>query len=164
MRRPAHPDGEGAGSSTRYSRGSAWVQRGLAVTVAAFALATAAVPSANAADDPNQGGLWYFTVPGIEAAQQRANGTGITVAVIDGLLNPAAPDLVGTTVTSYPESFCANADGTRIPGTSSAENAVHATHMVSLIVGTGAGVSGQPGVRGIAPGGDRAPLRRTRDC
>jgi len=141
---------EGRRGGRRTAR--SWVVAG---TVLGCTLSLAlALPAGAATDDPTQGGLWYYNVPGL--AQVHASGVtgaGITVAVIDGPINPAAPDLVGANLITTEDSSCDdNGDGVPEPATTTAEHAEHATQMVSLIVGTGAGIDGQPGVLGVAPG------------
>lgn len=141
---------EGRRGGRRTAR--SWVVAG---TVLGCTLSLAlALPAGAATDDPTQGGLWYYNVPGL--AQIHASGVtgaGITVAIIDGPINLAVPDLTGANLITTPESFCdRNGDGVPEPATASTEAAEHATQMVSLIVGTGAGVDGQPGVPGVAPG------------
>ena len=119
--------------------------------------AVAALPTGATADDPTQGGLWYYTVPGIDQIHASGiTGEGITIAVIDGPINPDVPDLAGVTnLVVREDSFCdADGDGNPEPGTGTGEDAEHATRMVSLIAGTGTGANGQPGTRGVAPGAD----------
>ena len=135
--------------STRTPRACATLTAGLVLAV------TAALPAGATTDDPTQGGLWYYTVPGID--QIHASGTtgaGITIAVIDGPINPNVPDLTGVTnLVIREESFCDfNGDGAPEAGIGTGEDAEHATRMVSLLIGTGAGKPGQPGTRGVAPG------------
>lgn len=114
---------------------------------------TIGATSASAADDPTNGGLWYYSLPQLDTVHQRTTGKGINVAVLDGAINPAAPDLVGVkNLITRPDSFCQDASGAIQPATGTAENAEHATDMASLIVGTGKGAGGQPGTLGVAPG------------
>lgn len=126
----------------------------LAILGCALLAAAATIPSAAATvDDAPDAGLWYLTKTGVETAQQRATGAGITVAVIDGPINPDVPDLTGTNLITYPTAFCEDADGTQHPSTATIKDSVHATNMVSIIIGTGAGTDadGRGGVRGVAP-------------
>ena len=135
--------------STRTSRACATLTAGLVLAV------TAALPAGATTDDPTQGGLWYYTVPGIDQIHASGiTGAGITIAVIDGPINPGVPDLAGVTnLVVREDSFCdADGDGNPEPGTGTGEDAEHATRMVSLIAGTGTGANGQPGTRGVAPG------------
>lgn len=119
-------------------------------TFLAIGAALVAPGSATAASDPTDGGLWYLTRTGVADAHERSTGEGITIAVIDGPVNPAAPDLVGANLVVRP-SFCIAADG--VPAeTSTGPDAEHATGTAALLVGTGAGAGGEPGVRGVAPG------------
>lgn len=107
------------------------------------------VAPAVAATDPDA--LWYLTETGVEEVHARTTGEGITIAVIDGPVNPAAPDLVGANLVVRP-SFCHSQDGVTPSETSDRPDADHATGTVALLIGTGAGVNGQPGIRGVAPG------------
>lgn len=119
--------------------------------LAALALAGPAVATpASAATDPGDG-LWYLTRTGVEEAHAQTTGEGITIAVIDGPVNPAAPDLVGANLVVRP-SFCHAEDGVTPTATSERPDAEHATGTVALLIGTGAGANGQPGIRGVAPG------------
>jgi subtilisin family serine protease len=103
-----------------------------------------------AAGDP-QGGLWYFNDSGMATIHQTTTGEGITIAVLDSPLNPDTPDLTGLDIPTT--GACATEPGGPVlPSTATDESAIHATGIVSYIVGTGKGVDGQPGVLGIAPG------------
>ncbi|WP_182112081.1 MULTISPECIES: S8 family serine peptidase [unclassified Actinotalea] len=124
--------------------------RAVASAVALVAGVSVAAP-ASAAADPADGGLWYYTKTGVAAAHERSTGEGITIAVIDGPVNPAAPDLVGANLVVR-DSFCGAPDGQTPTETATDATAEHATTIISLLVGTGAGAGGQPGVRGVAPG------------
>ena len=109
-------DGRRGGRRTARS----WVVAG---TVLGCTLSLAlALPAGAATDDPTQGGLWYYNVPGL--AQVHASGVtgaGITVAVIDGPINPAAPDLVGANLITTEDSYCDdNGDGVPEPATTTA--------------------------------------------
>ncbi|WP_149203955.1 S8 family peptidase [Actinotalea subterranea] len=141
---------------------------GLAATCAATLGSTSAVaasqPSAAgtsasasplaAVVDPSAEGLWYYTAPGLEGIHRSVTGEGITVAVIDGPVNVQAPSLVGTDLVTQPRSGCDEEDGSKGAGggVSTDVRAEHATGMISLIIGNGAGADGQPGVLGVAPG------------
>ena len=95
-------------------------------------------------------GLWYYTRTGIAEAHQLTTGEGITIAVLDSVINPDAPDLVGTGI--QVAGTCPADYGSLHPATSVGEDAVHGTGVAALIVGTGAGADGRPGTRGVAPG------------
>lgn len=116
-------------------------------------LATQAGPAEAAAADATDGGLWYLTATGVEELHQRTTGEGITIAVLDDPVNPDAPDLLGTSVQVKQPSYCATEkQGPAVPAPTSGPLSRHGTHMAAMLVGTGAGVDGEPGVRGIAPG------------
>ncbi len=124
-----------------------------AVGIAAALGLTVAVP-AGATTDPSQGGLWYYTVPGIDQIQAAGTtGDGITIAVIDGPVNPTVPDLADAGLQVHEPSFCdLDEDGTSEPATATTLDAEHATELASLIAGTARGSGGQAGVQGVAPG------------
>jgi subtilase family protein len=123
--------------------------RGLATIAAATVVFSPTAASAAGIDD----GFWYMNQTGVAEAQQTVTGAGVQIALVDGLVNPAAADLVGTNLTTREPSYCAEEpDGAAVPATSSSDRARHTTSMASLLVGTGAGVSGEPGVKGVAPG------------
>ncbi|MDM7854375.1 S8 family serine peptidase [Cellulomonas alba] len=132
------------GARRRRAAGSAVV----AAVVACGALA----PPAAAATPPVPAGLWYVEAQQLDAAHDRSRGAGVTVGVVDGPLDPDAPDLRGADVTVHEPSFCATTAGgtTWAPATSASPAAQHGTGMASLVVGTGAAADGG-GVRGVAP-------------
>ncbi|WP_344860370.1 S8 family peptidase, partial [Cellulomonas soli] len=115
--------------------------------------ATIGAAPALAADDPSDGGLWYYTQTGLADIQQHTTGEGITIAILDSAINPDVPDLQGTNLTVHEPSYCVDpANQAPLPATATDESARHNTSMSALIVGTGVGVNGSGGVRGIAPG------------
>lgn len=122
----------------------------LTALVGTAAAASAAAPAAATTGD--QDGLWYYTAAGLDRAHQTTTGEGITVAVLDGPINPAASDLAGTDLVTHEEGLCTREDGTSIPGVATDEVAEHGTNVTAVIIGAGTGVGGQPGVRGVAPG------------
>lgn len=124
-----------------------------ALLLAGLGTGLAAGPAVGAIDDPTEGGLWYYTVPGFpEIHASGVTGEGITVAVIDGPIYPDSPDLAGTNLILPEASFCdADRDGIPDEVTSRGPAAGHATTLTALIIGTGAGLNGEPGVRGVAP-------------
>jgi subtilisin family serine protease len=113
-------------------------------------LAPAGAASATSAD-PSDGGLWYYTATGMDQLHQQATGEGITVALVDTPVNPDSPDLVGTNLLMNEPAYCAPSAGAPAPSARDDEGAHHGTTMASIILGTGAGTAGKPGVRGIAP-------------
>lgn len=125
--------------------------RRLALLASALLAVAAAGASPAVATTGEPDGLWYYTAAGLDRAHQTTTGEGVTVAVLDSAVNPEAPDLVGTDLVTHPEAYCTFADGSAPPGVSTAEDATHGTNVVALIIGTGAGVDGQPGIRGVAP-------------
>ena len=146
VRHPRRPGGAavraGAAAAARTS---------LAATALAGSLLVSplgALPAAAAADPGD--GLWSYTATGVAEAHATTTGEGLTVAVLSGTINPAAPDLVGADVQA--STTCYDADGTQRSPVSTGPDALVGTEATALIVGTGAGAAGQPGVRGVAPG------------
>ena len=132
-------------------RNRGWRSAAASLTVAT-SIALAGAGGAAAADDPSDGGLWYYTATGMDTIHQTTQGKGITIAVLDDQVNPAAPDLVGTNITVHEPSYCAATNGgPALPTVSTGSAARHGTEMDGIIVGTGVGLPGQPGQRGIAP-------------
>ncbi|WP_456826241.1 S8 family peptidase [Cellulomonas sp. P5_E12] len=128
--------------------------RAAAATALLLGLLSATASGALAADDPiREQGLWYYNQTGMADIHQRTTGTGVTVAVIDGPINPQSADLAGTDVTTHEPAYCAEAEGgPPIATVTTSAAAEHATAMSTILLGTGAGVGGQPGTLGIAPG------------
>lgn len=128
--------------------------RAVAATALLLGLVSATASGALAADDPiREQGLWYYNQTGMADIHQRTTGTGITVAVIDGPINPQSADLAGTDVTTHEPAFCAEAEGgPPIATVTTSAAAEHATAMSTILLGTGTGAGGQPGTLGIAPG------------
>lgn len=98
-------------------------------------------------------GRWYYEATGLAELHQRTTGDGVTIAVLDGRVNTAAPDLVGADVQPHEPSYCAaDEGGAAYPGTTSDADAKHATSIATMIAGTDAGVAGAEGIPGVAPG------------
>lgn len=132
-------------------------RRALGATLAAVAVSISLLaPTAASAttSDGSDGGLWYYSATGMEQLHQRATGAGIKIAVIDGPVNPGAPDLAGTSVAVREPTYCVGADGQPGAAAAAGDYARHATQMTSMLIGTGAGVNGEPGTKGIAPGAE----------
>lgn len=92
---------------------------------------------------------WWPSAMGFDdLAKAGATGQGVTVAVIDGTIDPEAADVKGR--------IAAISTPCSQPATGTGKDADHATQIAQVIVGTGAASGGTPGVRGIAP---KATLR-----
>ena len=150
----------GAGVAGALPRIDGFRRRGAALlTVAALAAGlVGAVPPTMAraasltAATPTEDGLWYYDVPGFEEIHASGTrGEGVTIAVLDGPINPDVPDLAGTPLTVRTDSTCPDGAGGYLPAVSTGPDAYHAPNIVALILGTGAGAAGEPGVRGVAP-------------
>jgi hypothetical protein len=132
-------------------------RRAVGATLAAAVVSlTLLAPTAASAStgDASDDGLWYYSATGMDQLHQRSTGAGITIAVIDGPVNTGSPDLAGTSVEVREPTYCVGADGNPGAAATTGDYARHATHITSLLVGTGAGVGGEPGTRGIAPGAE----------
>lgn len=112
------------------------------------------VASASINDDPGDAGFWYMTTTGVEQVHASGvTGEGITIAVLDGPINPELAELVGANLEVSEDSFCdENGDGVVESAVATDGRAEHASHMAALIVGTGAPTEGHAGVKGVAPG------------
>jgi len=103
----------------------------------------------------NQSDLWYFEESGMASIHERTTGKGIKIAVIDTAIWPDAPDLRGASLRVHEPSYCADGPlGEPLPAAQKTPAAAHGTGMVSLVVGTGEGINGQPGTVGVAPDAD----------
>ncbi|MCC2309577.1 S8 family serine peptidase [Cellulomonas chengniuliangii] len=126
------------------------LRRGAVALLALAALLATPAP-ATAADAGD--GLWYFTQTGIAEAHQHTRGEGITIAVLDGPINAAVPELAGANLTVREPAYCSRTAGGPPMDTQSTDaDATHATTIASLLLGSGAGAAGQAGVLGVAPG------------
>ncbi|MEO5608095.1 MAG: S8 family serine peptidase, partial [Ornithinibacter sp.] len=100
-------------------------------------------------------GEWWWTAMGVDELHAAGGtGNGMTVAVIDGPIDPTVPELRGRIAST--RSMCLDPDELERPrsrpSTAAGEEAEHATSMASLIAGSGAGTGpGGRGIRGIAP-------------
>lgn len=112
--------------------------RQLAAVVAACAV-LGPVPAAPAAAAP--AGDWWYSALKIEQNHAVATGDGVTIALIDSQLHPAAPELRGQDVQPV-RSYCAGVDNV-----TASDGADHATAMAALMVGSGR----DGGIRGVAP-------------
>jgi subtilisin family serine protease len=109
------------------------------------------LPASAAVADPATDGFWYYDVFHIQDAHDAGwTGAGVTIGVIDGQINLDVPTLQGADIEVQP-SVCWDDAGAVIPPTSTDLTAEHGTNVVSFLVGSGAGYSGQTGVKGIVP-------------
>lgn len=124
----------------------------LAVVATGVAVSLSSGGTAYAAKPPSfDAGLWPFSKLGIAAAHQQSTGAGVTIAVIDGPVDPTVPELRGQKVITQPKGYCQAADGS-FPGKGSGDTATHSTAITTLIAGNGHGNHDGRGVTGIAPG------------
>ncbi|PRY56306.1 subtilase family protein [Knoellia remsis] len=121
----------------------------VAGVTAALAASVLSAPAASA--DRLDDGQWWRTAMGVdELAAAGATGKGITVAVIDGPINPDVPELKGRVASTT--TSCFSPQGEKEKSTGVGAEASHATSMAALIVGSGKGTaSGGRGITGIAP-------------
>jgi hypothetical protein len=121
---------------------------GAAVVLGALLAPTPALAAADGGD-----GRWYYDIPRLAEVHQQTTGSGITIGLIDGRINTAVPDLVGADIQVHEPSYCAAVEGgDASPAVTTDRDARHATSIASLLVGTDAGLAGEPGVPGVAPG------------
>ncbi|WP_010205884.1 S8 family peptidase [Salinibacterium sp. PAMC 21357] len=123
----------------------------LATVVVSTLLLSGALP-ASAQED----GTWYFDAFSVGAAHTAGfTGQGVKIAVIDAQINPDIPTLKNANL-EVQDPLCKTAgfeaDVPVVSTVVAGENeAVHATNVVSFIIGTGDGYPGQTGVQGVAP-------------
>ncbi|KQU66462.1 S8 family serine peptidase [Phycicoccus sp. Root101] len=114
-----------------------------AALVALPGLAGAGSPLASSAEAANPTPWWPAAMGFDDLAAAGAKGKGVTVAVIDGTIDPDAADVKGRIASVFTPCTA--------PATAADADADHATEIAQVIVGTGARSGGTPGVRGIAP-------------
>lgn len=128
------------------------VLRSWAARVAAVVcvLGVVLVPSAAAAQDFSGGGpLWYMDAMKIQAIHDAGiTGEGVTIAVLDGALNPDVATLQDADIEVRQLDGCPNPI---TPAEDDFEALQHGTSATSLIVGNGTSASGS-GPVGLAPG------------
>jgi subtilisin family serine protease len=115
-----------------------------AVLAALCCSASLAVPGGAAADTIRGSEQWVLDMLNVAAAWPHAEGTGVTVAVIDSGVDPRVSDLEGSVI--------AGPDLTGVRTRPSNRNwGMHGTWMASLIAGHGHGDGDGDGIVGIAP-------------
>ncbi len=97
------------------------------------------------ADDGYGTDSWWYQAMGLTEAHKISTGKGVTIAVIDGPVDPTVPELRGQKVQPV-KSFCAGGP------TATGKLADHGTRVTVNLVGNGKGTApGGVGVAGIAP-------------
>ncbi len=129
------------------SRIGSWTTRA-AAAASAVALAFGTVPAAGATPRPRGEEWWFSTWDLQKKVWPISTGEGVTVAVLDGGINAALPDLTnavlpGTDLTGHKDDGRVDLD-TRLGG--------HGTAMAALIAGQG------PSMVGAAPGAKILPV------
>lgn len=133
---------------------AAWIAL---VPIALVAVVVGAPSSAwAAASDDAASGLWYYDAFSVgDAVAAGHDGSGVTVAVIEGQIDTAAPELQGADITVVPNSSClAGASSTQLAPSDLPDRSLatsHATQSAALIVGSGTGADGASSVKGVAP-------------
>ncbi|WP_019876726.1 S8 family peptidase [Sporichthya polymorpha] len=116
-----------------------------ALTVLTLATLAGGPALAADADDGFGKNAWWYQAMKIDDAHQISTGKGVTIAVIDGPIDPSVPELKGQDVTPV-KNFCGGKP------TATGPLASHGTGVVVKIVGNGKGTApGGVGVAGIAP-------------
>ena len=123
----------------------------IAVLVTTVVLAGSAASASTVTD-----GAWYAdTLKIADAHSAGITGKGVTIAVLDGQINPDVPTLADADLDIREPSFCLDASGEPLPAAtdelSAAKTTDHGTNVVSMIAGSGAGYGDQVGVIGVAP-------------
>lgn len=127
--------------------------RTYAAVASGLLLAIVAAAPAAALDDDD--GMWYYTATGMSKLHERTTGKGVQIAVVDTAIWPEAGDLAGASVRVHEPSFCAEKSlGDPLPAAQRTVSAAHGTNMTALLVGTGSGQNGHPGILGVAPDAD----------
>jgi hypothetical protein len=128
------------------------MHRSAAALTLVLSMAVSALVVTPATAAPTDDGLWYYSAAGMDDIHRTSRGEGITIAILDTQINPDFPDLAGTRLNVHEPSYCAAEEGgPALPATSTDVKANHGTGITSLIIGTGAGINGQPGIPGVAP-------------
>ncbi|WP_344627076.1 type VII secretion-associated serine protease mycosin [Kitasatospora arboriphila] len=117
-----------------------------AMAGAALSVGVAAGPASGV--DSIRAQQWYLDAMHAPDMWKTSTGQGITVAVIDGGVNAAHPDLAGQVL-----------PGKDFTGTGNTSDSTgHGTGMASIIAGTGKGLGGK-GEYGLAPGAKILPIK-----
>ncbi len=111
-------------------------------------LVTGAAP---AAADDIRGRQWWLQALDLPAAHRISQGAGVTVAVIDGGVDPRQPDLTGSVVEGT-DVLKGKGDGFDDPNG-------HGTGMAAIIAGHGHGPGNADGILGIAPQAKIMPIK-----
>ncbi|MFJ1579742.1 S8 family serine peptidase [Streptomyces sp. NPDC088182] len=140
-----------AGMSRAKERGALHtLRRGLLCTLAAVGVGilgiTSMAPAAVAADGVRSK-QWYLDAMNATTVWEKTTGSGISVAVIDGGVNPSTPALKGQVLPGV--------DVSGIAGDETDDYDGHGTTIAELIAGTGKG----GGIQGLAPGAKIIPIR-----
>jgi subtilisin family serine protease len=87
-----------------------------------------------------------------EVAASGVTGKGVTIAVIDGLINTQVPELADADLHVHEPSFCKGPDGGPLLAdtTIASFDSLHGTDVVTMIAGNGHGINGV-GATGVAP-------------
>ncbi|KQO98427.1 S8 family peptidase [Leifsonia sp. Leaf264] len=127
---------------------SRWIRAAGATVVAAGILLSTAAPATAAG-----AGDWYFDALHIQAAHDAGfTGEGVTIAVLDGAVDPSTPGLADADITAKKNSYCYDEAGKVIPAvTTAGEASMHATNIALYLAGNGAPIRGAATQRGVAP-------------
>ena len=62
-----------------------------------------------------QDGTWWFDALKIGAAQEQSTGEGVTIGLVDTMIDPTVPDLAGADVVPVARESRARASAARVP-------------------------------------------------
>lgn len=127
--------------------------RSLGVVGAAVVVSATVSPAAASAAGTYEAGQWYYTNFNLAKNLPVADGKGITVALIDGGIDPSVPELAGAKLVTQSASSCLQ-EGAADPASpvTTGEQADHATSLAVMLLGNGQGNWDGRGGRGVAPG------------
>ena len=130
-----------------------------AVAVLVVAPVLAAAP-ASAADVTYEQAQWYYDTFNMAANLAKANGSGVTIGVIDGSIDPSVPELAGAKIQVQPGQCVLGGSTDPVNAT---QDATHGTNVAVMLAGNGTGTWNGRGGKGVAPGANILYYRNATD-